>query len=197
MKRSARWAGLSSIVAASVFAASPLLAQEGVGMGSYANPVSFGVFAGASVPLGDFADFASTGWHAGGMLQWNSPSAPIGIRVDGAYHDFGVDADFADQEANPSMIVGTINGVWMFPSTSTVRPYLIGGGGIYNERCSGCDSQTKLGLNGGLGITVPLSGITTVIEARFHMVFDSEDTTGGGSTSNTTFIPISVGILFR
>ena len=60
MKRSARWAGLSSIVAASAFVASPLLAQEGVGMGSYANPVSFGVFAGASVPFGDFADFAST-----------------------------------------------------------------------------------------------------------------------------------------
>jgi len=197
MKRSARWAGLMSIVAASAFAASPLLAQEGVGMGSYANPVSFGVFAGASVPLGDFAEFASTGWHVGGLLEWNSPTAPVGIRVDVAYHDFGVDSDFPDQEANPSMVVGTINGMWLFPSTSTVRPYLIGGGGIYNERCNQCDSQTKLGLNGGIGIRVPLSGISTIIEARFHIVFDSDDSTEGASTSNSTFVPISVGILFR
>jgi hypothetical protein len=180
-----------------LFAASPLLAQEGVGMGSYANPVSFGIFAGGTVPLGDFADFASTGWHVGALLQWNSPSLPIGIRVDGAYHNFGVDSEFENQDASPSMIVGTINGVWMFPSTSTVRPYLIGGGGIYNERCNQCESQTKPGLNGGIGVTVPLSGITTIIEARFHMVFDSEDITGGGSTSNRTFVPISVGILFR
>jgi hypothetical protein len=197
MERITRWAGLKSIVAASVFAAAPLLAQEGAGMGNYANPVSFGIFAGASVPVGDFGDFASTGWHLGGLLQWNSPTAPFGIRVDGAYHDFGVNSDFPDQEANPSMVVGTINGLWMFPSTSTVRPYLIGGGGIYNERCNQCDSQTKLGLNGGIGVTVPLSGISTVIEARFHIVFDSEDSTDGTSSSNSMFIPISVGILFR
>jgi hypothetical protein len=194
MKQSARWAGLSSIVAASVFAA-PLLAQEGVGMGSYANPVSFGIFAGASVPLGDFANFASTGWHAGGLLQWNSPTAPLGIRADVAYHDFG---NSGTSTANPSMVVGTINGMWLFPSTSTVRPYLIGGGGFYNERCEECNSQTKLGVNGGLGVAVPLSGISTVIEARVHLVFDGRDAAGNvPAISNSTFIPISVGILFR
>jgi hypothetical protein len=92
------------------------------------------------------------------------------------------------------MIVGTLNAVWMFPMTQpyTVRPYLIGGGGIYNERCDSCPSQTKFGLNGGAGITVPLSGFSTIIEARFHVVFDSE---GGGS--NSYFVPISVGLLFR
>jgi hypothetical protein len=196
MKRSARWAGLSSIVAASALAASPLFAQEGAGMGSYANPVSFGIFAGASVPFGDLSDnYASTGWHAGGLLQWNSPTAPVGIRVDAAYHNFG---NSGTSTANPSMVVGTINGMWLFPSTSTVRPYLIGGGGIYNERCDQCDSQTKLGVNGGLGVTVPLSGISTIIEARVHLVFDSQDAVGTSpAISNSTFIPISVGILFR
>lgn len=167
-------------------------------MGSYANPVSLGLFAGATVPLGDLADdYATTGWHIGGLLQWNSPSAPFAFRGDVAYHDFGIDNDLADEQA-PSMVVGTLNALWLFPTMSAVRPYVIGGAGVYNERCSICQSQTKLGLNGGLGITVPLSGVTTMIEARFHMILDSQDAVGNTPAfSNSTFIPISVGILFR
>ena len=189
MTRSARWA---SIVAASVFATSALVAQEGQGMGSYSNPVSFGIFAGASVPLGDFSDnFAGTGFHVGGLLQWNSPTAPIGLRVDGAYHKFG---NSGTSTADPSMVVGTVNGMYLFPSTSTVRPYIIGGGGIYNERCSVCESQTKFGVNAGVGMNVPLSGFSTIIEARFHLIFDSDNE---ANTSNKTFIPISVGLMFR
>jgi hypothetical protein len=198
MKRRGRWAGLSSIAATLILATSPVFAQEGEGMGSYANPVSFGIFAGASLPVGQFADFNTTGWHAGALLQWNSPTAPFAFRFDAAYHDFGIDDRFSDDFAE-SMVIATINGMWLFPSTSTVRPYLIGGPGIYNERCSVCNSQTKLGLNGGVGIAIPLSGISTVIEARFHMIFNSVESTTQGvpSTKNSTFIPISVGILFR
>jgi hypothetical protein len=69
---------------------------------------------------------------------------------------------------------------------------LIGGGGVYHQRCDGCDSQTNFGINGGAGITVPLSGFSTIIEARFHLVFDSDV-----GTSNSTMIPVSVGLLFR
>ncbi|HUQ18492.1 MAG TPA: outer membrane beta-barrel protein [Gemmatimonadaceae bacterium] len=193
MTRSARWA---SIVAASVLATSPLVAQEGEGMGSYSNPVSFGIFAGASVPLGDFSDnFAGTGFHIGGLLQWNSPTAPIGLRIDGAYHKFG---NSGTSTADPSMVVGTVNGMYLFPSTSTVRPYIIGGAGVYNERCDLCDAQTKFGVNGGIGINVPLSGLSTIIEARFHYVFDKvEATATSPAISSSMFIPISVGIMFR
>lgn len=187
MKRNTRWTRLSLIAgSASVFAlSSAALAQD------FGNPISFGIVAGASIPLGDFADFAGTGWHAGGLLQWDTPTFPIGIRAEGVYHKFG-DKDASD--ANQSIIAGTLDAVWMFPMTQpfTVRPYLIGGGGIYNERCDGCESQTNFGLNGGAGITVPLSGFSTIIEARFHIVFDSDI-----GRSNRTFIPISVGLLFR
>ena len=187
MKGKTRWTRLSLIAGAtSVLALSPTAAAQELG-----SPITFGVVAGASFPIGDFSDFAGTGWHAGGLLQWDTPTLPIGIRAEGVYHAFG---DKGTNDANPNMIVGTLNGVYMFPMTQpyTVRPYLIGGGGIYNERCDGCDSQTKFGLNGGAGITVPLSGFSTIIEARFHIVFDSE--TG---SSNSTFIPISVSFLFR
>ena len=189
MKRNTRWTRWSLIAAASsaLTASSTVLAQDS----RIGNPITFGVVAGASIPLGDFSDVAGTGWHAGGLLQWDTPTFPIGIRAEGVYHKFD---DKGATDTNPNMIVGTLNAVWMFPITqpSTVRPYLIGGGGIYNERCDGCDSQTNFGLNGGAGIRVPLSGFSSIIEARFHIVFDSDV-----GTSNSTFIPISVGILFR
>jgi hypothetical protein len=187
MKRSARWTRLSLLGGAtSLFAFSSAALAQNLG-----NPISFGVVAGASIPLGDFADFAGTGWHAGGLLQWDTPTLPIGFRVDGVYHKFG---EKDENGAYPSWIVGTLDAVWSFPMTQpyTVRPYLIGGGGIYNQRCDGCSSQTNFGINGGAGITVPLSGFTTIIEARFHFVLDSDV-----GTSNSTMIPISVGLLFR
>lgn len=192
MNRSARWTRLWLIGATtSVFAFSSRALAQNLG-----NPISFGVVGGASIPLGVFADSAGTGWHGGGLLQWDTPTLPIGIRVDGVYHKFG-----EKDENHPSMIVGTFNAVWNFPMTQpyAVRPYLIGGAGVYNSRCrqapaDGCDSQTNVGLNGGGGITVPLSGFATIIEARFHIVFDSDD---NPNTSNLTFIPISVGLLFR
>ena len=190
MKGNLRWVRWSSIAAAaSMLAVSPVLSQD-VGVGSYANPISLGAFAGASIPTGDFADFAGTGWHVGGMLQWNSPTSPFGFRFDGAYHRFG---DKGEPNNFPSIIVGSANGLWTFPmATSPVRPYVIAGLGIYNERCTACSSQTRAGFNGGAGINVPLSGFATIIEGRFHLVFDSDQ-----GHSNTTFIPISVGILFR
>ena len=186
MKRNARWTRLSLIGAASVFALSSVgLAQN------LQNPISFGVVAGASIPLGDFADFAGTGWHAGGLLQWDSPTIPVAFRVDGVYHKFG---EKDENGAYPSWIVGTLDAVWTVSMTQphTVRPYLIGGGGAYNQRCDGCPTQTNFGINAGAGITVPLSGFSTIIEARLHLVFDSDV-----GTSNSTMIPISVGLLFR
>jgi hypothetical protein len=172
---------------ASLATSSAALAQES----GYANPITFGIVGGATIPLGDLSDVAGTGWHAGALLEWNTPTFPLGVRVEGTYHKF---ADKDELDLYPNFITGLLNAVWNFPMTQpyTVRPYLIGGGGVYYYRCDGCSSTTNFGLNGGAGIRVPLSGISTIIEARFHIVFDSD-----AGTSNSTFVPISVGILFR
>ena len=163
------------------------------------NPIAFGIIAGASVPLGDFGDAVKTGWHAGALAQWNGAAFPLGIRGEVVYHSLGSESGtFEDVDFN--IITATVNGVFMFPMTepATVRPYIIGGGGLYRVGCSDCgdlDSENKGGINVGAGIEVPLSGFTSIIEARWHMIFDSEDTIA--DDSNTTFVPISVGLLFR
>lgn len=158
------------------------------------SPVGFGVFAGGSLPVGDFGDLGGTGWHAGALVDWRSPLLPVGIRGDLAYHQFGSKNNFT-----PKFVVGTVNLVWSFPASaeSALSPYVIGGGGFYNRRgsCTNCGntvSDTKFGLNGGAGVMVPLSGFGSLIEARYHLIFDSSET-----TSNSGFITISAGILFR
>lgn len=153
------------------------------------SPVGFGVMAGASIPVGDFGKIGGSGWHAGGLFDWNSPVFPLGIRGDLAYHQFGSKNNFT-----PKLIVGTLNLVWNFPmdAESAARPYIIGGGGFYNEHGIKISSQTKFGINGGAGVSFPLSGFSSMLEARFHYVLDSE--VGSG---NTMFVPISFGILFR
>jgi hypothetical protein len=193
MTRTSKWRGWSFIGAAalaSALALSPLQGQ--------ANPIAFGIVAGASIPISDFGDAANTGWHAGGLFQWQGPMFPLGIRGEVVYHKFG--SKFND-DASLNILTATINGVFMFPVTepATVRPYIIGGGGLYRVGCSDCgtnaDSENKGGINLGAGIEVPLSGFTSIIEARWHMIFDSDSDVP--NSSNSMFIPISVGLLFR
>jgi hypothetical protein len=161
------------------------------------NPIAFGIVAGASVPLGDFGDAAKVGWHAGGLLEWTGPTFPLGVRGEVVYHRFDSEVD---DEVSLNVLTVTGNLVWMFPMSgpTTVRPYLIGGGGWYRVGCSDCgglDSENKGGINVGAGIQVPLSGFTSIVEARWHMIFDSDDSIA--DDSNSTFIPISVGLMFR
>lgn len=194
MTRTSKWMGWSVIGAAalaSTFAMSPLQAQG--------NPIAFGVVAGATVPLGDFGDAVKMGWHAGALAEWNGPYFPLGIRGEVVYHSFGSEQDVGE-DVDFNILTATVNGVFRFPMTepATVRPYIIGGGGLYRVGCSDCggfESENKGGINIGAGVQVPLSGFTSIIEARWHMIFDSSDDIP--DDSNTTFIPISVGLLFR
>jgi opacity protein-like surface antigen len=166
-----------------------------------ASPISFGVTAGATKALGDFGNAVDLGYHAGALVQWQGPDLPVAIRVDGVYHRFSVNQSTLTgsglNDANISIIAGTVDGVWMFPTESgaPMSPYLIGGPGFYHisASCSDCQGITatanKFGLNGGAGLSFPLSGFSAFVEARYHHIF-----TDGGSSS---MIPISVGIVFH
>ena len=186
--------GVKLFAAAASLAASVALAGSAQ---AQANPIAFGITAGATKAVGDFSNGVDLGYHAGALVQWNGPTLPVGIRGDVVYHRF----TFKDAtDANESITAGTVNLVWSFPmeAGSQINPYLIGGVGYYHASFScgsSCgtgttsESDNKFGVNGGAGVTIPLSGFSTFIEARYHNVF-----TDGSSTK---FIPISVGIMFR
>jgi hypothetical protein len=150
-------------------------------------PVSLGISAGAAIPISDLGDDFNTGWNVTASLGFNSYASPIGFRVDGMYNSLspqeGIDLpDIKISSANANI-------VYALPG-SGIRPYLIGGAGIYGLKVDvpHANTTTKLGLNGGIGVAFPLSGFTTFAEARLHHVF-SEGTA-------TQFIPVTFGISF-
>jgi len=180
-----------------------------------ASPVHFGLSAGGTLTSGDLSDSHNSGFNVNGLLEFRGMSSPLALRAEVGYQNLAgksvsfTDPDFGTFSAkadNASIISGTANGVFGFPTapTTTVRPYLIGGLGVYSAKSggsvsgdlgefSGSERITKFGINGGIGTTFQLSGFNTFIEARYHHVFSKDDEDG---TPNIQFIPISFGIMF-
>ena len=162
------------------------------------NPFSFGVSAGAAVPTGDGSDNFNTGYSVDGIIALRVPALPVSFRGEVGYTRFGVDDAPSGVDGNFRIISGVANVVLAFPAgpTAVVRPYLIGGVGAYNGRGSvssgsttiNGESDTRLGLNGGIGIEIPLSGITGFGEVRYTSIF-TEGT-------HTNYVPIRFGIRF-
>jgi hypothetical protein len=153
-----------------------------------AKPVSLGVSLGAAIPVGDFADVYNTGYNATVSLGFNSVGTPLGIRVDGMFNNFSSRDDLLVERPDYRILGANANLVYALPGTG-IRPYLIGGAGIYGQKpdVSGAKTTTDFGLNGGIGAAFPLSGFTTFIEARFHHIMSDEA---------TQFIPVTFGISF-
>jgi hypothetical protein len=118
---------------------------------------------------------------------------PVGIQVDGMFQRFGVDNVPDGFDAKFQVIQGTANAVYRFQTAedTKVRPYLIGGVGLYNAKATGDDviddsSETDFGINGGAGFDFQAGNVGVFVEGRFHNVFSDP--------SNTNFIPITVGV---
>jgi hypothetical protein len=171
-------------------ASAPLAAQSG-------RP-TFGVAAGATFPIGDFGDLYKSGYSIGAHLGVRPATSPLGFRLEGTFnqHDYKP-TNLGNVQLN---VLGLIANVLAGAAgaADAVRPYAIGGVGVYNLRsklAGETASSTKFGVNGGAGIDLPLSGIGVFLEARYHHVFsDTDDNDGFGF--NAAFIPITVGIRF-
>ena len=155
---------------------------------SAVKPVQFGIGGGAALPTSDLSDGASTGFNVTGTIGWNPQMIPLGIRVDGAYNRFGLKGG-ASGDIHFSSVTGNL--VYKVPAAS-VSPYLIGGAGWYNAAVNltgfGSGSDNHLGWNVGGGISMPLSGFDTFIEARYNQV--------QGDGGSLKFIPITFGVMF-
>lgn len=185
---------VSGLAAAAAFAlvAAPAEAQTGV---------TFGVGGGLDVPLADFADAAGTGFHGMAFVGFQGgANLPVGFRVDGMFQRFSGEADAIgedDFDVDWQLISGSANVVYEFATSEETRfrPYLIGGGGLYNLDLKGdeaddlgFESATKFGLNGGAGFNFAMGNVGLFIEGRFHNVFTEGN--------NTNFVPITLGLRF-
>jgi len=158
-----------------------------------AQGAEFSLGGGVSVPLGDFDDVSKLGWQGTAGVSFVPSSMPVGFQFDGTYSQFSDDTPL---DIKSQLIYGTANVVYRFSTAEDTRfrPYLIGGGGVYNLKPKGSDvptgvgSETKFGINAGAGFDFKAGAAGLFIEGRFHNIF-----TEG---SNTRFIPINVGVRF-
>ena len=183
-----------------VLAAGALLA---IPAASHAQSTSILVSGGLSVPVGDLSDGANSGYNVNLGLAFGAPLIPVGARIEAGFSSFeGKDVEvttpFQGQDARVTTRIAsaTANAIVNLGPTGAA-PYLIGGLGIYNRHFSGNDAlivpgdKTTAGVNIGGGIRFPLGGISTFLEARYHMMLGSSD-----EAANFKFIPISFGVQF-
>lgn len=187
----------------SLAATAPLAAQKaGVG---------FGASIGANVPNGEFGDGAKTGLVANGFVGVGT--GRFGLRGELFWSRSDLDNAFIRKVGNavlPSDGVGEVTGDvnlvgasanLVLPLTqSMVRPYLIGGVGVYHRRVAQDvggtidefqnlkDNQTDVGYNGGVGLSIGGVGPSFFIEARYHSV--------STSPVKTKFVPVVIGFSF-
>ena len=157
-----------------------------------AQGIGFGVNAGAAMPTGSTLDHQDIGYTAGASIFLRPEMSPLSFRIDGNYANMGGAA------AQPDLKVmsGTAN-LQFGLGGDAVKLYAVGGAGVYTTQYQGLDrSGAKLGFNGGLGVTLPLSGFNTFIEARYNYI-QADDSQGiGYQRGSVKFIPVTFGINF-
>ena len=161
------------------------------------NPIKFGVAGGLSMPQGDLGDGVSMGYNITGLLGFQAPMVPFGLRLDVGYNGFG-EKDDSGIKAN--ILSATVNGMFNLSMAPMVSPYIIGGVGMYRGKLDfdeefddlpgfeEPDAETDFGVNGGIGIRFGLSGFSTFAEARYNHIMSEGE--------STSYIPITFGIMF-
>jgi opacity protein-like surface antigen len=194
---------LPVLLAALVLAASSASAQQRA-----PRALSVGVGGGGTVPIGDFANDVKTGWNALGFFQYQPVAeGPWAVRAEALYTRAGYTDDFlADVGATPdddlrnSVLYVGASALYHVSAGTGVRPYVMGGLGLYEltasltdgSGISTSDSESGFGFNGGVGLRFG-GPVAFFVEARFHQ-FSITPTDGAKSTSR--FIPVTLGFSF-
>lgn len=150
-----------------------------------------GISAGAAVPMGKLSDTHSTGFNTMLSLGFGGgEEIPVSLRFDGAYTKFNGNTTNGITASSIRIWSGGVNAIASIPGGEVIRPYILGGGGVFNMKSSatGATSSTDFGVTGGVGVGLDLSGFNTFAEARIHHIF-----TANGATR---YAPIVFGILF-
>ena len=147
------------------------------------NPFSVGIEAGPAFPVGDFRGLVNTGFTADALVEARLPVLPVGLRFEGGYATFGG----RNGTSSAHVVSGSANVVLRLTpvALSLVRPYLIGGVGIYGQNRG---VGTSAGVNVGGGLSVPLVAVTVFGDARYTHVFNDG--------VKTNFVPVRVGLRF-
>jgi opacity protein-like surface antigen len=192
----------AAVLGFTVLASAGVAAQETSEMANK-SPIQFGILGGVSLPTSGFSDIVNTGWHAGALVNFGFANSPVGLRVDGQWHQFGVKGLSGVHLRD---LHGTADAIFNVGSGKDVKFYVLAGVGAYNFKTSGtfdgvdysaAGSETKFGLNGGAGFKFNVGSLSPFVEARYHYVFlKGSDFSNNGNNPKFQMLPISVGLMF-
>lgn len=181
-------AGLAAALGLAVVAA-PAQAQRKSKAAAPAASSSMPITWNGGVELGLPSTGATTGFGVRVGAMFTPHGWPVWLRPDVSFDHFGIDCSGCGSITQ--IAVGADAG-YDFKTTSTTKPYVLGGLNISHSSWSGGGflgsvSGTGLGLDIGGGARMPLGGMTGYGELRYHSV---------GGTGGVDFIAITVGLLF-
>ena len=146
--------------------------------------IRFGVGGGVTLPMGNYGDFDKGGCHLVGrdsvpdLAFGDPPSVRRDVRSDVAR--CRQRQDHVDRRHGRSAV----------PSgdrAASVRPYVLGGLGVYNVDAGG-GSETDFTFGFGGGILFGIGTMHAFLEARYMSI--------QASGTSLPFIPISLGVMF-
>lgn len=155
-----------------------------------AHAQSIFVTGGAAFPLGDYGDFADTGWMLAGGLSFDIGEDGLFAGVEGLYSRSGTQAD--DVSTKPWSAMGFLG--YNIATQSTVSPYLWAGAGLQGVTVSvegeDSESDSAFGYTFGAGVSFATqSNISPLIEVRYQ---------GSGDESvDLNFIGVGAGVSIR
>jgi outer membrane protein with beta-barrel domain len=149
--------------------------------------IRFGVGGGLTLPMGNYADRDKAGWNLVGLIQFPISQSPIHLRFDAMY---GQTPHKSPASGNTTLTGATGDLLYhLGDRAAKVRPYVLGGLGVYNADFGGSSSsETKLAFGLGGGILFGVGTMHAFLEGRYMSVQTS------GSSLN--FLPISLGVMF-
>ena len=151
-------------------------------------PLSFAVFGGASMPMGDASDAFNTGYTFGGSMDLRN-SSMFGLRADASYSSNSFKATGVDG-SNKTMGADLNAVLWTSRRPSAIAPYLTGGASFaHYDLGNGIPTESHWGFNAGAGLDFAMGRIPARIDARYTQI-----STGDGTSMKS--VPLTFGIRF-
>ncbi|NUQ20823.1 MAG: outer membrane beta-barrel protein [Gemmatimonadaceae bacterium] len=187
---------LSIAAAAFAFAPSVSHAQRSH---SAESPVKFSLNAGLVMPMSDWGDAVGTGLGINALGTKALSGSPMFLRGEVGFNYYMSKDQGGGVSTKGNQIGGAFDLGYSFPSSSTVKPYVLGGLNIHRTSLTADlgtgggttsdNSGAKFGFNGGVGMRFKMGAHVAHVEGRYM----NQGTWNGASIAS---FPISFGVEF-
>ena len=157
-----------------------------------------GVFLGGgmTIPQGDYAEYAKTGYILGGGLHTYVGESGFGLFAEGFYGSNGHDEHEVDPDEKTNIYGGYIGGTYRIGDQTAPGLFLLGKLGLLNHAfdtggASATDDDSNWGFSYGFGagLVYPADTVSPWILAQYVGASTDDD--------STNFFPITVGLSIK